>query len=524
MVKGAIRVVSIVVLPLVLVVALGGCSDELLSSVKEHVARETEPKEPVVEILHGAVVIADGSSVNFGSQPTESDTDIVFSIKNTGTGNLLLQTPVVTPSSAADGFSVLSLSGTSIAAGGSENLTIRFHPANGDTYNADVTLESNAINDSAVEFSVTGVGIPPDTDAPTGSVSINGGNSYATSTSVTLTIAATDTGGGFVQDMEVRNDTAFTGNWQAYNTSLPWTLDGPDGTDTVYIRFRDNSQNISGTYSDTIILDRVSPTISSRTPASGTANVPRTTNVTVNFSENINQATLNTSSVYLRIKGGATVSTAMSKAAASVTLNPTANLLYGYDYSIVVTSAVTDLSGRAITNPGSTDFTVERDYWEGPNGNNTPTYAWDLTDLIPRDPYDTDNWFDLVPDQQYEEWSFPTGVHSKLALLEGVDYYVVDVPAGMGYMDVRVLFTTDESHGTTVDTSGSDSLVLYVTNAGQGHGAFLAYTNSDQPYDRWYELDISGRSGEFGILIYENSSNYANRRSYNLRIRYGTGM
>jgi hypothetical protein len=198
--------------------------------------------------------------------------------------------------------------------------------------------------------------------------------------------------------------------------------------------------------------------------------------------------------------------------------------LYGYDYSIVVTSAITDLSGRAIANSGSTDFTVERDYWEGPNGNESPTYARDMTDLIPRDPYDTDNWFDMVPDNQYEEWSFPTGVHSKLALLEGVDYYVVDIPEGMGNMDVRVLFTTDETHGTTVDTSGSDSLKLYITNDGQGYAAFLDYAEEDQIYDRWYVLDLSGRSGEFGILIYETNSNYANRRSYNLRIRYGTGM
>ena len=346
----------------------------------------------------------------------------------------------------------------------------------------------------------------PDTDAPTGSLSINAGDVYSTSTSVTLTIAATDTGGGVVQDMEVRNDTAFTGNWQSYQASLPWTLDGPDGTDTVYIRFRDNSGNISGAYSDTIILDRVSPTITSRTPSSGASNISRTTNITVNFSESINQATLTSSSVYLRIKGGATVSSAMTKAATSVTLNPTANLLYGYDYTIVVTSAVTDLSGRAITNPGSTDFTVERDYWEGPNGNNSPTYAWDLTDLIPRDPYDTDNWFDLVPDQQYEEWSFPTGVHSNLALLEGVDYYVVDIPSGMGYMDVRVLFTADEDHGEIVDTSGSDSLSALRHQRWTGLRRFPAghpFRPALRPVVR--AGSSAAASGEFTILIYETS-------------------
>ena len=469
------------------------------------------------------MLVADDGSNDCGSQPSGSDTDVTFSIKNAGTGDLLLETPVVTPSSVSDGFSVFTLSGTSVPAGGSVNLVVRFHPTSGATFNAAVAIASNGTNDPSVEFTVTGVGVVPDLTAPTGSVSINAGATYATSTSVTLTISATDTGGGFVQQMEIKNDTAFTGNWQAYATSLPsWTLDGPDGVDTVYIRFRDNSGNISGTYSDTIVLDRVSPTITSRTPTSGASNVARTTSVTVYFSESIDQSTFTSANVYLRIKGGATRSVDMDSDTTWVVMHPDANLLYGYDYTIVVTSGVKDLSGRAITNSGSTDFTVERDYWEGANGNETPANAYDLTGTNSRELDDV--WFDFVPDLQEEEWSFPVGVHSKLALLEGIDYYKVTPPSGMGYLEIRVLFTTDEVHGTTVDTSGTDSLKLYVTNAGQSMVVDLVDTHSDQPYDRWMEYDISQRSGDFGILIYETNSNYANKRKYNVRWRYGTGM
>lgn len=460
-------------LAMVAALVVTGCTAELLEQIREDVECATEPTNPVIEIYKGVDLVTDGSTISFGSQPQDSSTDITLSIKNAGTGNLLLQTPQVTPSSTTDGFSVQALSGTSVASGASVNLVLRFHPASGNPYAAAATIASNATNDASVSFDLTGTGVAPDTQAPTGSVSINAGAAYTTSASVTLTISATDTGGGTVTQMEVKNDNAFTGNWQPYATTLPWTLAGPDGTNTVYIRFRDGSGNASGPYSDTIILDTVNPTITSRTPASGASYVSRTTNITVNFSESMNQSTMTTSSVYLRLKGTTTpISATMTKAATSVTLDPTANLLYGCDYQIVVTSAITDLSGRALSNAGITEFTVERDCWEGPNGNESPATAFDLTDYNSYG--ETDIWIDFVPDIQYEEWSLPTGAHSKLALLEGYEYYNVTIPSGMAYLEIRLLFTQDETHGTTVDTSGTESITQYVNHDGYGMGGHIS--------------------------------------------------
>lgn len=367
------------------------------------------------------------------------------------------------------------------------------------------------------------------TEAPTGSVSINAGAGYTQGTGVTLTLSATAVVGA-VDSMEVRNDAAFTGNWQAFATSLGWSLDATDGTRTVYVRFRDDSGNISSTYTDTIILDTQSPSISTRTPSSGAPNQLRSVNAVVTFSENMDQSTFTstasaaTSSIYLRIKGTtAPVPVVMTKAATSVTLNPVSNLNYGYDYEIVVTTDVKDLSGRAITNSGSTDFTVERDYWEGTTGNDTPAYARDVTD---NNLYYVDGslpWTDFIPDTQEESdsWSLPGGVHTPLAVLDGADYYTIEVPDGDAYyLRIRVLFTTDTAHGTTVDSSGSESLVLYVNHNGHGMGGYID-TITDLSYDRYYEYDISdpdiGGPGVYTILIYEASSNYANRRTYNLR-------
>lgn len=72
--------------------------------------------------------------------------------------------------------------------------------------------------------------------------------------------------------------------------------------------------------------------------------------------------------------------------------------------------------------------------------------------------------------------------------------------------------------------SAYESITQYVNHDGYGMGGHISNKYSDTAYDKWYEYDISGMSGDFLILVQEASSNYANRRKYNLRWRFGTGM
>ena len=98
-----------------------------------------------------------------------------------------------------------------------------------------------------------------DTTAPTGSVLINGGAAYTNSTSVNLTLSASDAGSGIYQ-MRFSNDGASWSGWEAYGASKAWTLAAGDGLKTVYVQYRDTVGNGSGSYTDTIILDTVAPT------------------------------------------------------------------------------------------------------------------------------------------------------------------------------------------------------------------------------------------------------------------------
>ena len=97
-----------------------------------------------------------------------------------------------------------------------------------------------------------------DTTPPTGSITINNGDAYTTSTSVTLTLSATDSTSG-IAEMRFSNDNITYTEWQVYAASKSWNLQGGDGAKPVYVQFRDHAGLISA-YSDTITLDTTLPT------------------------------------------------------------------------------------------------------------------------------------------------------------------------------------------------------------------------------------------------------------------------
>jgi parallel beta-helix repeat protein len=97
-----------------------------------------------------------------------------------------------------------------------------------------------------------------DTTTPIGSITINADAAYSNTTSVTLTLTATDETSG-VSQMRFSNDNISWSDWEPYTTSKSWTLLAGDGTKTVYVQFMDNAGLISQPFTDTIILDVTQP-------------------------------------------------------------------------------------------------------------------------------------------------------------------------------------------------------------------------------------------------------------------------
>jgi uncharacterized delta-60 repeat protein len=100
-----------------------------------------------------------------------------------------------------------------------------------------------------------------DTVSPTGTISINSDDQYTISTTVNLTLAATDSSlSSGIDEMMVCNDASFVGcSWESYSTTKSWDLTEGDESKTVYVKFRDNSDNESISYSDNIILESTPP-------------------------------------------------------------------------------------------------------------------------------------------------------------------------------------------------------------------------------------------------------------------------
>jgi len=107
-----------------------------------------------------------------------------------------------------------------------------------------------------------------DKTPPSGSIQINNGAAYTTSLSVALDLSATDSTSGVAQMQFSNNGTSWT-QWETYNTNRAWNLTSGDRVITVYVQYKDAAGLVSQVFSDTIILDTVSPTVIILSPLEG---------------------------------------------------------------------------------------------------------------------------------------------------------------------------------------------------------------------------------------------------------------
>jgi len=95
--------------------------------------------------------------------------------------------------------------------------------------------------------------------------------------------------------------------------------------------------------------DNTPPTITSRTPAPNATGVLPNANVTVQFSEPMDPATITTSTIRLRPQGaGADLAATVTYSGNTATLDPSANLLSSTVYQATVAGTTKDVSGNAL--------------------------------------------------------------------------------------------------------------------------------------------------------------------------------
>jgi len=115
-------------------------------------------------------------------------------------------------------------------------------------------------------------------------IQIKGGAAETPITSVILTLNASDATSGVYQ-MMISNDGVFdTETWESYSTTKAWVLTAVDGVKTVYVKFRDNTLNESGAYSDNILLNSGSLNPTGSVLTENNAVYTTSQNVTLNLS------------------------------------------------------------------------------------------------------------------------------------------------------------------------------------------------------------------------------------------------
>ncbi|HEX77410.1 MAG TPA: PQQ-binding-like beta-propeller repeat protein [Dehalococcoidia bacterium] len=115
--------------------------------------------------------------------------------------------------------------------------------------------------DSENNWSNTAAHLGPfkiDRRPPSGDIAIAEGTA-TNLTSVTLVLSASDEGCGLVSEMCFSNDNASWSPWESYARYKTWELAYGDGEKHVYVKYRDWFDNVSDTYSDSIILDTTPP-------------------------------------------------------------------------------------------------------------------------------------------------------------------------------------------------------------------------------------------------------------------------
>jgi len=210
---------------------------------------------------HSIVVYANDTSGNMGvSNKVYFTLDITAPFTSNNYDNMWHNTNFIITLAAIDNASGVKETSYRINNGPVKDVNLDGQPLI-TTESANNTLEywstDNAGNDEIHQY-VTGVKL--DKTAPEGSIVINNGSLYTSSTSLMLYLTAADTLSG-VHEVRYSSDGVWdTEPWASFSQTKSWTLPPGDGNRTVYYQIKDNAGLISPVCEDTIILDTSAPT------------------------------------------------------------------------------------------------------------------------------------------------------------------------------------------------------------------------------------------------------------------------
>ncbi len=192
------------------------------------------------------------------------------------------------------------------------------------------------------------VAIGFDATPPRASLAIEGGAPATNHPEVIVAVVATDDLSG-VADMQFSLDGATWESWQPYSPALSRTLPEGDGPKYMWARVRDRQGNVSAAARSSILLDRVAPTVVSRSPEPGGTVPTARSAITIRFSEPIRVSSWQSLGLILQDPVGTVVygSYAWDSATNTGTFVPGSDLQVGAEY-VVSLGTIVDLAGNPL--------------------------------------------------------------------------------------------------------------------------------------------------------------------------------
>ena len=195
------------------------------------------------------------------TSPVSNATDVAVSSTITATFSEDMDSSTITTSTFTLSSSGSNISGTVSYSNRVATFTPSSNLSYSTTYTATITTGVKDSSGNAMSSNYTwsfATASTPDTTAPTNtSVTINSGASYTNSTTVTLSLSATDNTGVTAYYVSTTSSTpsSSASEWTSvssttsYSGSVSYTLSGSDGNKTVYVWFKDSSGNVSSSAS-----------------------------------------------------------------------------------------------------------------------------------------------------------------------------------------------------------------------------------------------------------------------------------
>ncbi|UCC41208.1 MAG: choice-of-anchor D domain-containing protein, partial [Candidatus Aminicenantes bacterium] len=112
--------------------------------------------ESEINVKYDDTDIPDGSSYDFDLHNVGTDTDITFTIENTGNVDLTLTTPIAIGGADAGDFSVQQQPTSPVAAGGSTTFVIRYSPTSGGAKTANLSIANNDNDENPYDMTLNG--------------------------------------------------------------------------------------------------------------------------------------------------------------------------------------------------------------------------------------------------------------------------------------------------------------------------------------------------------------------------------